>query len=69
MFLIGVFRAPCVNTVVPWAQEAEDEEEEASDDERIYDGGVDGALLNLQNLSSVFMQHVGKAQLSLTHRG
>ena len=38
----------CVYAVVLWSKEAEDEEEETGDDERIYDGGVNGALLDLR---------------------
>lgn len=47
MFLIGIFRSSCVYAVVSRAEKAEDEEEKTSDDKGVYDGGVDGALLDL----------------------
>ena len=47
VFLIGIFRSSCVYAVVSRAEKAEDEEEKTSDDKGVYDGGVDGALLDL----------------------
>ena len=47
MFLIGIFRSSCVYAVVSRAEKAEDEEEETGNDKGVYDGGVDGALLDL----------------------
>lgn len=50
MLLVGMFCSRGVDAVVSWSKEAEDEEKEAGDNERVDDSGVDGALLDLQAL-------------------
>lgn len=50
VLFVGMFRSWRIDAVVSWAQEAEDEEEETGDDERVDDSGVYGTLLDLRVL-------------------
>jgi hypothetical protein len=47
VLLVGMFRSWCVDAVIPWSKETENQEEETGDNKGINDRSVDRTLLDL----------------------